>query len=67
MNKKDLFLLGTIFKINGFEGELILSLDVDSTDKYNSLSEIYIEEAGAFKKHIISKARFKFVSTMKCN
>jgi len=55
MKKKDFFLLGTIFKANGFDGELILSLDVDSTNKYKLLNEIYLEESGELKKHTISK------------
>ena len=55
MDKKDFFVLGTIFKASGFEGELILSLDVDSSEKYHSLTEVYIESPEGLKKHSLTK------------
>lgn len=54
MDKKDLFLLGRIVKTDGFDGKLLAALDVDSTEKYQQLDEIYLEEGPAFTKYPVS-------------
>lgn len=44
MNKNDLFHFGHIIKTQGFEGHLLIAMDVDDTSRYQKLEEVFIEE-----------------------
>ena len=47
MTKNDCYYLGKITKRHGFKGNLIIHLDTDEPELYDTLEAVYIEQDGA--------------------
>ena len=54
LSKNELFNVGYIAKTNGFDGDLILVLDVDEVDRYKALTSLYIETQFGLTKYLIT-------------
>lgn len=55
ISKKEFFSVGSIVKTSGFEGDLILLLDVDDTQRYTQLTSVVVEVKGALNEYRITK------------
>ena len=46
MKIKDCYFIGHIYRKHGFNGDLLVKLDVDNPSKYNKLESVFLEKKG---------------------
>ena len=59
MTKEECFYFGYVARTVGIKGELGIVTDVDNTDKYSKLKNIFLEKNAIFKEYKVTGIRFK--------
>ena len=59
MRKKDCFLVGTIFKLHGYKGEVTIYNNNDILFNFNAINYFFIEKNNSLVPFFITKARLK--------
>jgi len=62
MQKDDCFFLGSITKLFGFKGEVVIFIDSDEPEKYANLDAVFIDVSGKLIPHFIERTDLRNIS-----